>query len=118
MEVLTTAEMERADRLTIAAGTPGFALMLSAGQAAAEGNDPLTGRRLRYGPSGYELAGTPSELGPAGDAIGHTGAGGGSHGAWPGLRTGFSFLPAELRSQDADRRAGDVLAALHRVVAA
>src|SRR5437588_5076673 len=37
MEVLTTAEMERADQLTIAAGTPGFALMLSAGQAVAEG---------------------------------------------------------------------------------
>jgi hydroxyethylthiazole kinase-like uncharacterized protein yjeF len=37
MEVLTTAEMERADRLAIAAGTPGFALMLSAGQAVAEG---------------------------------------------------------------------------------
>src|SRR5476649_793853 len=36
MELLTTAEMERADRLTIAAGTPGFALMLSAGQAVAE----------------------------------------------------------------------------------
>ena len=36
MEVLTTAEMERADRLTIATGTPGFALMLSAGQAVAE----------------------------------------------------------------------------------
>ena len=35
MEVLTAAEMERADRLTIAAGTPGFALMLSAGQAVA-----------------------------------------------------------------------------------
>src|SRR4030081_1912517 len=35
MEVLTTAEMERADRLTIARGTPGFALMLSAGQAVA-----------------------------------------------------------------------------------
>jgi hydroxyethylthiazole kinase-like uncharacterized protein yjeF len=35
MEVLTTSEMERADRLTIAAGTPGFALMLSAGQAVA-----------------------------------------------------------------------------------
>jgi hydroxyethylthiazole kinase-like uncharacterized protein yjeF len=28
--------MERADRLTIAAGTPGFALMMSAGQAVAE----------------------------------------------------------------------------------
>ena len=36
MEVLTTAEMERADRLTIAAGTPGFALMISAGQAVAQ----------------------------------------------------------------------------------
>src|ERR1700751_90912 len=36
MEVLTSAEMERADRLTIAAGTPGFALMLRAGQAVAE----------------------------------------------------------------------------------
>src|SRR6202158_1655455 len=36
MEVLTTSEMERADRLTITAGTPGFALMMSAGQAVAE----------------------------------------------------------------------------------
>jgi hydroxyethylthiazole kinase-like uncharacterized protein yjeF len=36
MEVLTTAEMEHADRLAIAAGTPGFALMLRAGQAVAE----------------------------------------------------------------------------------
>ncbi len=36
MEVLIAAEMERADQLTIAAGTPGFALMLSAGQAVAE----------------------------------------------------------------------------------
>jgi hydroxyethylthiazole kinase-like uncharacterized protein yjeF len=41
MEVLTTAEMERADRLTIAAGTPGFSLMLSAGQAVAEAAQDL-----------------------------------------------------------------------------
>jgi hydroxyethylthiazole kinase-like uncharacterized protein yjeF len=41
MEILTTAEMERADRLTIAAGTPGFALMLSAGQAVAEAAQDL-----------------------------------------------------------------------------
>src|SRR5215471_12399061 len=41
MEVLTTAEMERADRLSIAAGTPGFALMLSAGQAVAEATADL-----------------------------------------------------------------------------
>src|SRR5436305_5380334 len=36
MEILTTAEMEHADRLAIAAGTPGFALMLRAGHAVAE----------------------------------------------------------------------------------
>ena len=36
MEVLTNAEMQRADQLTIAAGTPGFELMLSAGQAVAQ----------------------------------------------------------------------------------
>lgn len=43
MEVLTTTEMERADRLTIAAGTPGFALMMSAGQAVAEAAMDLVG---------------------------------------------------------------------------
>ncbi|MEA2883973.1 MAG: ADP-dependent NAD(P)H-hydrate dehydratase / NAD(P)H-hydrate epimerase [Bradyrhizobium sp.] len=36
MEVLTTAEMEQADRLAVAGGTSGFALMLRAGQAVAE----------------------------------------------------------------------------------
>jgi CubicO group peptidase (beta-lactamase class C family) len=85
---------------------------------AREGPDPLTGRLLRYGPAGHELAGTPSPLGPAADAIGHTGAGGGTHGAWPSLRTGFSFLPAMLRSQDGDTRAEQLLAALHAAVVA
>src|SRR3954451_22847630 len=36
MDVLTTSEMERADRLTIAGASPGSALMISAGQAVAE----------------------------------------------------------------------------------
>src|SRR4051812_11396391 len=36
MEILTTTEMEQADRLAIAAGSSGFALMLRAGQAVAE----------------------------------------------------------------------------------
>ena len=87
-------------------------------KVARAGPDALTGRALRYGPSGYELHGTPSELGPVSDAFGHTGAGGGSHGAWPALRTGFSFLTADLRSQDADRRVTSVLAALHGAVRA
>lgn len=36
MEILTTTEMATADQLAIAAGTSGFALMLSAGRAVAE----------------------------------------------------------------------------------
>jgi CubicO group peptidase (beta-lactamase class C family) len=88
----------------------------SAGVPARAGIDPLSGRLLRYGPTGYELAGTSSVLGPALDAFGHTGAGGGSHGAWPSLRTGFSFLTADLRPQDTDRRATVVLDALHAAV--
>lgn len=41
MEILTTAEMQRADQLSITAGTPGFKLMLSAGQAVAEAANAL-----------------------------------------------------------------------------
>ncbi|HEU0083118.1 MAG TPA: NAD(P)H-hydrate dehydratase [Bradyrhizobium sp.] len=44
MEVLTTAEMEQADRLAIAGGTSGFALMLRAGQAVAEAAMDLVGQ--------------------------------------------------------------------------
>ncbi len=80
------------------------------------GPDVLSGRPLRFG-AGFELAGTPSVLGPARDAFGHTGSGGSSHGAWPALRTGFSLVVSELRSEVADDRARLVLDALHVVVA-
>src|SRR3954469_25766626 len=43
MEVLTTGEMERADRLTIAAGKPGFGVMVGGGQAVGEGAMDLVG---------------------------------------------------------------------------
>src|ERR1700675_3516144 len=43
MEVLTTTEMERADRLTIAAGAPGFGWMRSRGQAVPEAAMDLVG---------------------------------------------------------------------------
>ena len=84
---------------------------------ASAGHDPLSGRHLRFGPTGFELAGTPSTLGPPADAFGHTGSGGTSHGAWPGLRTGFSFVTARLLPETTDGRAGALLSALHKVVA-
>jgi hydroxyethylthiazole kinase-like uncharacterized protein yjeF len=49
MEVLTTAEMGEADRLTIAAGIPGFQLMENAGRAVA---DNVSGRH----PPGSRIA--------------------------------------------------------------
>jgi CubicO group peptidase (beta-lactamase class C family) len=85
---------------------------------AAAGDDPLTGRPLRFGPTGYELWGTPSRLGPPADAFGHTGAGGSTHGGWPGLRTGFSFVTSELRREDLDDRAARLLDGLYGAVAA
>jgi CubicO group peptidase (beta-lactamase class C family) len=82
------------------------------------GDDPLTGRPLRFGPTGYELAGGLSPLGPPSDAFGHTGAGGSSHGGWPALRTGWSYVTAELRPDSDDVRAQTLLDALHEAVSA
>ncbi|MGA7973225.1 MAG: bifunctional ADP-dependent NAD(P)H-hydrate dehydratase/NAD(P)H-hydrate epimerase, partial [Pseudolabrys sp.] len=45
-EVLTTAEMGEADRLTIAAGTPGIDLMEKAGRAVADAVARFPGRRV------------------------------------------------------------------------
>jgi len=98
----------------LVAGTVVGMQTLAAGTTtASEGVDPLTGRPLRFGPTGYELAGTPSTLGPADDAFGHTGAGGSSHGGWPSLRTGFSFVTYELRLEMRDDRSRRLLDGLH-----
>lgn len=75
----------------------------------AEGRDAINDRPVRFG-LGYELADPIGTFGPVARAFGHTGAGGGVHGAWPDQRLGFSFLPNELRSEDRDRRARDLLA--------
>src|SRR5437899_3456078 len=55
MEVLTTTEMERADRLTITAGTPGFALMMS--EAVNANGAPVLAVDLPSGSNGAAAAG-------------------------------------------------------------
>ena len=45
-------------------------------------------------------------------AFGHSGAGGGRHGAWPEEGLGFSFTTSELQSEDTDERGSLLLATL------
>ncbi len=87
-------------------------------EPARSGADALTGRPLRYGPTGYELFGTPSELGPAAGCV---------RPHRRGRRVARRVAVASHRvlvpdrpicaPQDADGRAAGVLAALHAAVA-
>ncbi|MFM8836903.1 MAG: serine hydrolase, partial [Actinomycetota bacterium] len=76
------------------------------------GDDPLSGRLLRFG-VGFELNPNPSQLGAPSDAFGHTGAGGSTHGAWPSLGTSLSYTMREYQLEGEDVRATELLAALH-----
>lgn len=81
----------------------------------SEGVDAVNDRPLRFG-LGYELADPIGTYGPVAPAFGHSGAGGGLHGAWPGKNIGFSFLINEMLSEDQDRRVKDLLAVLARIL--
>jgi CubicO group peptidase (beta-lactamase class C family) len=72
------------------------------------GHDELSGRELRFG-IGFELNPNPSRLGMALDAFGHTGAGGSTHGAWPSLRTSFSYAMGEFQPEPRDSRGIELL---------
>ncbi|WP_028933674.1 serine hydrolase domain-containing protein [Pseudonocardia spinosispora] len=78
----------------------------------SEGTDAINDRPLRFG-LGYELADPIGTYGPAAVAFGHSGAGGGRHGAWPEHEVGFSFVTNEMCSEDIDTRATRLLAALN-----
>lgn len=99
---------------------PGQQLVAPAALADAratwsEGVDAVNDRPLRFG-LGYELADPIGTYGPVAPAFGHSGAGGGLHGAWPDKNIGFSFLTNEMLAENKDRRVKDLLAALARVV--
>ena len=68
IELLTTAEMAEADRLTIAGGTPGIDLMENAGRAVADSvSAVLQGRRVVI------VAGPGNNVSPIAQAIGRRG---------------------------------------------
>jgi CubicO group peptidase (beta-lactamase class C family) len=81
----------------------------------SRGTCVVTRRAYAFG-QGFELWTELGRLGPARDAFGHTGSGGSAHGAWPSLRTGFSYTPSELRSEMADDRGPALLRTLHACV--
>lgn len=83
----------------------------------ARGQDPYLGT-IAFA-CGFELQAGEALLGPEADAFGHGGAGGSLHGAWPSLRTGFSYAPNLLGSLAAGAPRGKaLLAALHAAVVA
>lgn len=81
----------------------------------AAGLDQLTGKPLAFS-TGFETQTALQWYGPAESAFGHSGAGGSVHGAWPQVRTGFSFAMNLMRRDDRDGRAQSLLGALYRCV--
>lgn len=98
-----------------AGGVVSPAALADATTTWSEGVDAINDRPLRFG-LGYELADPIGTYGPVAPAFGHSGAGGGLHGAWPGKNVGFSFLTNEMLAENQDRRAKDLLAELAKLV--
>lgn len=77
------------------------------------GVEPYLQEPMAFG-IGYGLQTEARPFGPAGDGFGHNGAGGSVHGAWPELRTGFSYISTTLQDlQGPDPRPAALLEALH-----
>jgi CubicO group peptidase (beta-lactamase class C family) len=77
----------------------------------ASGTSALTGEKMRFS-TGFQLQ-VDDRFGPASVAIGHAGAGGSLHGAWPEQRIAFSYVTNLLRDDDrASERAHSMLRAL------
>jgi CubicO group peptidase (beta-lactamase class C family) len=81
----------------------------------ARGTDPYSGDPQAFG-LGFQLQTEQLMFGPSPDAFGHTGAGGSVHGAWPGLRAGFSYCMNEMRPEADDYRGRRLLGALFESV--
>lgn len=92
-----------------------WAIRLGTTQLAG-GLEPFIDERMAFG-VGFQLQTDAARFGPTAIAFGHTGVGGGVHGAWPQTRTGFSYSTNTLRDAGGiDPRAGALLDALHTAV--
>jgi CubicO group peptidase (beta-lactamase class C family) len=106
-----------------AGGEDGFRLLaprtLALGTTRlAAGVDPYLEEPLAFG-VGFQLQTEAAPFGAAPVGYGHAGAGGSVHGAWPELRTGFSYVTSRLcESRGADPRSAALLDALHEAVCA
>jgi CubicO group peptidase (beta-lactamase class C family) len=106
----TAAAMARLyDR--ICAGLLPRPVLSAATSTWSAGTDAINDRPVHFG-LGYELPDSLGTYGPARVAFGHSGAGGGRHGAWPEAELGFSFTTSELQPEDTDRRGSLLLEAL------
>lgn len=83
----------------------------------SRGVDAVNDRPVAFG-LGFEVQDTLHSYGPVERAYGHSGAGGCLHGVWADAGIGFSFHTNEMLSENTDRRAKDLLAALARCVPA
>jgi CubicO group peptidase (beta-lactamase class C family) len=81
----------------------------------AAGLDRLTRKPAAFS-TGFEIQSEQQWYGPAVQAFGHSGAGGSIHGAWPHLRTGFSYAMTLMRRDERDGRAQRILSVLHQIV--
>ncbi|MGW4486347.1 serine hydrolase domain-containing protein [Amycolatopsis sp. NPDC004368] len=112
----TATSMARLYDLLLAGSLVPSPVLKLATRTWSEGVDVITGRPLRFG-LGFELA-DPIDTFGHGDpaAFGHSGAGGGRHGAWPSHGVSFSFSTNELQTEVVDTRASTLLAGLHRAL--
>ncbi|MET7993983.1 serine hydrolase domain-containing protein [Amycolatopsis sp. NPDC005232] len=112
----TATSMARLYDLLLAGSLVPSAVLTQAARTWSEGVDAINDRPLRFG-LGFELADPIGTYGPEGadpGAFGHSGAGGGRHGAWPNRGVSFSFTTNELQAEDVDTRAATLVAALHQ----
>lgn len=88
------------------------------GRCLSEGVDPYLEERMAFG-VGFELQTDLLPFGPAAVGFGHSGTGGSVHGAWPTLRTGFSYVTNLLCDYEGpDPRSAALLGSLYEAVRA